>query len=122
MAIQCNVTASDNVYIGSDKSLTIPIYQSDGKTRQDITGWALSWMLKASIHDADASAVITKTTVNGITLSSPTTGVCVVTLSAADTLSLDPATYVHELKRTTPGSEDVVTDGTFVLKRGVHRS
>ena len=122
MAIEANVTASDQVFIGEDKSLTVTVYQADGKTLQDITGWTLSWMLKAALTDLDAQALITKTTSSGITLVTPTSGVCVVTLADTDTDGLDPGTYVHELKRTTAGSEGVLAYGTFVLRRGLHRT
>lgn len=120
MAIEDNITASDQFFLGEAKNLVITCYQQDGKTALDLTGQALSWMLKASLNDPDASALVTKTTSAGITLTDPTNGVCTVTLAAADTVDLDPGTYHHELKRTSPSS--VLTYGTCVLRRGVHRA
>lgn len=120
--IQFDIDKADRVFIGEDKSLQITVYQSDGRTPQDITGWALSWMLKTSLDVVDGSASLTKTTSAGITLTTPTSGICTVVIADTDTDSLSPGTYVHELKRTDAGSEVVLCQGTFVLQRGVHRS
>lgn len=120
--ISFDIDADDDFFIGEDKTLPVTIYQANKRTIQNITGWGLSWMLKGSLTDADADAVLTKTTTNGITLSAPSSGVCTIAIADTDTDSLDPATYVHELKRTDAGSETVLFQGRCVLKRGVHRS
>lgn len=122
MAIESPVTSDDHVFIGEDKSIVFTIYQSDGDTLQDITGWSLSWMLKASLADADVSALLTKTNASGITLTTPTSGVCTVSIADTDTDGIAAGRYVHELKRTDSASETVLAYGAFVLRRGVHRS
>lgn len=116
-----DIDASDDNFIGEDKILPITIYQANKRTLQDITGWSLSWQLKADV--TDVAALLTKTTGgNGIVLTAPTSGVCTVTIADNDTDALAPGSYVHELKRTDPGSETVLCHGQFVLRRGVHQS
>lgn len=122
MAIEQHVTADDQWFLGEDKSLVITVYQSDGTTPQDITGWALSWRLKRKLSDADASALLTKTTSSGIALTTAASGVCTVTIADTDTDDIAPDTYQHELKRTDAGQETVLLYGDCTLKRGVHRS
>lgn len=122
MAIEANIGHDDEFFLGEDKSLVFTIYQSDGTTVQDITGWSLSWMLKKRIADLDAAALITKTTLNGIVLTSAALGICTVTVNDTDTDTLEDDLYAHELKRTDDGSETVLSFGGVRLKRGVHRS
>lgn len=122
MAIQSNITASDEWYTGEDKQLVFTIYQSDGTTAQDVTGWALSWRLKKRATDADSASILTKTTVSGIALTTPASGIVTVTVDDTDTDSLAPQTYYHELKRTTAGNETVLAYGTALLKQALHRS
>ena len=117
-----DITDDDNFFIGEDKSLVVTIFQSNKITVQDITGWTLSWRLKASLDDADASALLTKTTASGIALTTPTSGICTITILDTDTDALNPGTHFHELKRTTADSETVLATGRCVLKRAVHRA
>ena len=119
MPFRQDITASDQWFIGSPKNLVITCYESDGKTKLDLTGMSLTWMLKASLNDLDADAITEKTTSNGITLTSPTTGVCTVIVSGSDTVDLDPGTYYGELKQT---NGDVLQYGDVALRRGVHRA
>jgi hypothetical protein len=122
MAIEANIGVSADWFTGEDKSLVFTVNQSDGSTAQDITGWSLSWMLKRAVADADADALITKTTGSGIALTTPASGICTVTIDDTDTDSLEPGTFRHELKRTGAGVETILSYGTAVLKRAVHRS
>lgn len=122
MALKQHISADAHLFIGEDKSLVFTIYQSDGRTAQDITGWTLSWMVKADLADVDGSAVLTKTTSSGIALTTPASGICTVTIADTDTDSLTAGRYYHELKRTTAGSETVLAYGDCHLIRGVHRT
>lgn len=121
MADEQNITAENEFFLGEDKTLTFTIYQSNGVTAQDITGWAISWMLKKDATDDDVNAKITKTVGSGITLTTPLSGICTVTVADTDTASLRPGLYQHELKRTDDGFETVLAYGTCYLGRGVHR-
>lgn len=122
MAIRDDITKDDDFYTGEDKTLTITVYQSDGTTAQNITGWSLSYRWKRSLSDADSEAVLTKTTSSGITLTTPGSGICTVTIADTDTDSLEARTYYHELKRTDAGSETVLTTGSVLLQRAIHRA
>lgn len=122
MAIRDDITTEDDFYTGEDKSLVFTIYETDGTTAQDITGWTLAYMWKRAPSDADSAAVLTKTTSAGIALTTPGSGICTVTIDDTDTDSLLPQTYHHELKRTTAGSETVLTTGTVLLQRALHRT
>lgn len=130
--LRCDINAEAGWFLGMDVNLTIVVYaagttqeQIDAGTavKADITGQALSWMLKRSVDDPDSKAAIAaKTTAGGgISLTDPTNGECKVTIPAADTDTLLPGTYVHELKRTTSGFEMVYGQDTVELRRGVHR-
>jgi hypothetical protein len=122
MADEQNI--SDNWFIGEDKILPITVYRDAAHSAtQDITGWTLSWMLKRRSSDADASALLTKTTTTGGTvLTTPLSGLCTVTIADTDTDALNPGSYHHELKRTDAGFETVLTHGTVLLKRALHRT
>lgn len=121
MAVERNITSDDDFFLGEDKTLTFTIYQSDGVTPQDITGWALSWMLKQKGTDDDDDALVTKTTASGITLTTPASGVCTVSIADTDTEDLRSNTYRHELKRTDAGLETVLCHGACQLRQSVHR-
>jgi hypothetical protein len=88
---------------GDTRTLTFTV-RDDGGAVVDLTGATLKWVLGKNPR---ASADITKTTSSGITVSSPTTGVAVVTISASDTTDLD-GVYYHELQ-VTDSSSRVVT-------------
>jgi hypothetical protein len=122
MAIQQNITYAAEWFTGEDKALQFSLLQADDVTPQDITGWALSWMVKRRTADADASALVTKTTSSGITLTSASSGICSVSVSDTDIASIVAGTlYHHELKRTDDGFETVLSYGLFVLRSAVHR-
>lgn len=112
MALTADILS--NFYIGEAKSLVFTIYQSDGTTPQNITGWAVTYNLRTS---KTASATISKTVGSGITLTTPASGILTVTLSASDTSALTERTYVQGLKRTDSGSETVLAEGQVVVKQ-----
>lgn len=120
MAVEHNITADDQWFTGEDKSLVFTVYQSDGSTAEDITGWSLSWMLKRNKRDADADALITKTTGDGIALTTPESGVCTVSVADTETEDLRGGRYYHELKRTDAGSEAVLSYGSAQVQQSIH--
>ena len=131
MAIEAAITGADEFYVGEHKPLTFTVYGPDATdaqiaagtaTPQDISGWALSWRLKRSVDDPDTRTIATKTTGAGIVLTTPASGLCTVTVTAADTLRLPAGQYVHELKRTDSGFEAVLAHGPVTLLQGAHRS
>ena len=120
--ITWNIDADDDFFLGENKRLVHVTYQQDKRTVQDISNWALSWMLKASLDDDDEDALLVKTSSSGgIALTTPTSGVSTITIDATDTEDLTPGTYYHAVKRTDGGNKTVLSHGRIVLKRGVHR-
>ena len=122
MAVERNITTADDWYIGEDKTLPVTIYQSNGTTAQDVTGWAISFMLKKRATDADVAAKVTKTTVSGIALTTPASGLITVSIADTDTDGLAAGSYRYEIKRTDAGFETVLTSGACVLRQAVHRT
>lgn len=122
MAIEQNIGPAVDYFTGEDKSLPFTIYQADEATLQDISGWSLSWMVKRRKSDADADALVTKTTAaGGIALTTPGSGVCTVTVTDTDIAAvLGGVLHYHELKRTDAGFETVLSYGSLVLSQAVH--
>jgi hypothetical protein len=123
--------------IGTDQAYDFTVYTSDAKTVcRDITGWAMSFMVKRKATDADGSALVTKTTGAGIVISgsfdsdpSANTQVARVTIndtdadgSLPDTTAVPAGIYRHELKRTDAGSEARAAYGTIAFNQTVHRT
>lgn len=85
----------------------------------EMTGWALSFMLKQRATDGDAAALVTLTTPTAISISG---AVATVNVADTDTDGLDPGVYAWELKRMDAGAETVLGYGRFRLVRGVHHT
>jgi hypothetical protein len=116
-----DITEEDRFFTNADKLLQFHIFQADGVTAQNITGWALSWVLKRRHKDADASALVTKTTGGGtISLTAPLTGDCELTVTDENTALMQSGLYWHELKRTDAGAETPLLEGTVVLLQSLH--
>lgn len=116
-----------SMFLDTDRTLVFTILDVTELIVTNITGWALSWMLKADKKDLDVRAALTKTTAAGIVISgtfnavpATNTQVATVTLAAADTKPLAPGLWYYELKRTDAGFETVLAFGKFTLTRGVH--
>lgn len=117
--------------IGTDQSYEFTAYTSSAQTTiREITGWALSFLVKRKATDADVDAVITKTTAGGGIVISGTfnatpasnTQKATVSIADTDTDSLTAGVYRWELKRTDAGSEARIAYGTIVLNQTVHRT
>jgi hypothetical protein len=134
MALEQNILAEDNFFLGCDYELRCAIYQRDGVTPQDIAGWALSWMVKKRKGDSDAEALIEKTTapgagitITGVYNADPAVNTQRAVVAVADTDTggsppLDKGYYRHELKRTDEGAETILIEGSLYLKQAVHRA
>jgi hypothetical protein len=119
----------EQFHTGTARQLIGRIFTDDQTECLDIDGWTLSFMVKRHLGDADAQALITKTTGDGIEITglfnaNPDTNQqrAVVTLSKSDTVNLFPGIYECELKRTDAGSESILAAGPFPLVRAVHRA
>lgn len=117
------------LFLGEDHQFVYSILNEAQDAAIDISGWALSWMVKRNLLDADASALLTKTTggggivVSGTYNSNPdvNTQVATITLLDTDSSSLAQGLHHYELKRTDDGFETVLGYGRVSFVRGVHR-
>jgi hypothetical protein len=121
------IQSTIDVDYGCDVQLTVTVYTDSTETAiHEITGWALSFMVKDDLSDADAQAVLTKTTAAGIVISgsfhvNPTSNTqrATVTLTAANT-TIPQRVYWWELKRTDSGSETRLAHGLLAVGQTVH--
>ena len=112
---------------GCDHTLTFTVYTDTSETTiRDITGYALSFMVKTNLADADAAAVVTKTVGSGIAITgsfhqnpNSNTQAATVTITAANA-TMAQRSYWWELKRTTTGSETRLAYGLLNLGQTVH--
>lgn len=125
MAIDQEVTADDGWFTNADHEFDFEVYQRDDTTRQDITDWPLLFLVKRHPKDADAAAVITKSTADSpsdITITDASQGEVTVAVLAADTRRLPAQRYYFELKRIQLGEYTPLTVGTAVLRQSLHRT
>lgn len=116
-----------SLVLGTDFQYALHVKNGAETASVDITGWAISWMVKRYLGDADLSAILTKTTVSGIEIAgtfdaTPATNTqrATLTLTDTDTASLYPGLYSYEFKRTDDGFETPLASGRIELVRGVH--
>lgn len=125
MSLEADITRDDRWHIGEDKKLRFTIYTDRTKTVvQDVTGFALSWRLRAT---PTGTVLLTKTTGSGIAISGvfnadPAINTQVIEVSVDDEdtqpdggTALGSGTYYHELKRTDVGLEAVLAAGKLYL-------
>lgn len=126
-----DITRAHRWFTNTDQVFTLTVYAATASdedvkagtaSTDNITGYALSWLVKHRQTDSDANAVLIKTTGGGgIVFTAPLTGVCQVTVTNDDTKSLTPRNYWHELKRTDAGSERVLCQGNALLQGALHK-
>lgn len=124
MAIRADIPPSEEWFTGEDRVLEFTIYQADGTTPQDISGWELSWFLKRSKKDADSAAVLAKTndgSPSDVTIVDGPAGRVDVLINADDTLDLVARVYRHELKRMDTGEKTIESYGDATLQQALHR-
>ena len=119
---------TDDLWLGTDLTRSFHIKDEAETTSIEITGWALSYQVKRYHSDADAAAILSKTTSSGIAIAgafNATPGSnaqrATLTLTDTDTASLYPGLYYWELKRTDDGFETVLAYGRMTFFQGVHR-
>lgn len=118
-----------SLFLGADRLLDIDIRTSDESAAVDITGWALSFMIKRHAADPDTRALVTKTTAAGIAIAGTFNASVVlnaqlatVTIDDTDTDLLQDGVGEYELKRTDAGFETVLVYGPVTFVRAVHGS
>jgi hypothetical protein len=108
VAVKQDFTTDDGVFTGEDQALRFTIYDDTTGAAKDITGWTIEFKLASSQTSA---ALVTKSA----TLTTPASGICTVTLSAAD-LAAAVGIYFYSLTRTDAGNVQVLAYGAFVVQ------
>ena len=127
MATHRDITRKDQVFIDTDRILRYTVWKGNPTAAQiaanqavpeNVTGWALSWVLS----EVGGAALVSKSTSAGITITGSYnvdpllhTQRVDVLLEDADTVALARGTYIYKLKRTDAGEETVLAFGTLEL-------
>lgn len=129
MAKQTDLTGTNGLFLGVDYTYPFTIKNGAETACVDISGWALSYLVKRQAVEPDGQAMLSKQTGNGITISGvfsadPALNTQVATVAIADTDSqlLEAGECVYELKRTDTGAETVLAYGALTLIRSVHHA
>jgi len=102
---------------GDTKLIDVSVTEQSDGTPTTITSSTIAWKVAKSIR---TSAVISKTTASGISITSGSGGTFRITLDAADTSSLDPGDYYHEAQITFADSEvATVLKGIMTIEPGL---
>lgn len=110
MSTESNVTRADHLFASERKVLQFTVTDSAGAA-VNITGWTLEWVLS---NEPGGTALLTKTTASGITITNGAGGVFTVTLAAAD-LALNPGVYYYRTWRTDSGAEQSLAFGALTV-------
>jgi hypothetical protein len=128
MPLKTDITAADRFFTNADIVFRFAIYEADGITPKDVTGYALAWLLKARLADADLDALVSKETpaitITGTFNADPevNTQRVLVSVSDEDTADVPAGFYFHELKRTDAGAETPLCSGRAVLQQSAFLS
>jgi len=107
------VLSNFQFYRGEDISIPDTVYQADGVTPQDITGWSVQFLMRP--QDIPGVTSVRKTTGGGIVLTTPAAGLLTITLASADTAGLYPGPYAYAVERTDVGADAVLSAGVITL-------
>lgn len=113
MSVESDIPRTSYWFRTETKVLEFTIYQADGVTPENITGYSITF----EFCQNDYTTVYSKTVGSGIVLTDAVNGVLQVTVDPADTSALTPGVYRYALKRTDAGSEAVLAHGTVLLQR-----
>ena len=109
-----SVTQDIEFFAGEDKLIRDTIYQEDGVTVENITGWSIEFRLEK--HSRETSSLVTKSVGSGVTITDGPNGVFEVQLDAADTLGLKARKYNYQIWRTDTNENHVLSEGVLTLK------
>jgi hypothetical protein len=123
MARQQNIGDTEDWFVGEDKTIPFEVYSSDEATIEDVTGWAIQWVLRKTV--GDDAIVLSKTTgaasvtITGSYDADPAVNTqrVNVLISDTDTDNFQPGKYQHALKRTDDTFETILSYGDVHLKK-----
>lgn len=120
--------STETIKNGEDWPIELSVLDDDG-VPVDISGWSVRFLIKRRLRDADADAIIDKSTDDDLSISGtynadPDVNTQVVTGTIADTETdgVVPGLCYFEWRRTDDGYERVLGDGVVRIARGVARS
>ena len=123
MARQQNLGMSAEWFVGEDKSLPFEVYSQDEATIENVTGWAMQWVLRR-VQGGDDVKLSKTTSGGGVAISGTynadpavNTQRVTVTVADTDTQFFQPGLYMHTLKRTDAGFATVLAYGQVFLKK-----
>ena len=87
-AIAQNVT----MVAGDTAELSFSVYEEDGLTAQDLSGASIAWQMRRA---GSSTALVSKTTGDGITVTDAEAGKLTVSLDPEDTEDLAAGRYAH---------------------------
>ena len=95
---------------GSTWSKQITVYETDGTTVQNLTGYTVASQLRKNYTS-------TAYTTNNATNNSPTSGIIIMSLTATQTAALKSGRYVYDLQITAAdGTVTRVIEGVITLR------
>ena len=85
------------MFAGDTANIFVVVYDGETAARKNIANATVKWVL----YDEDAqAAVLTKTTASGITITNGLLGELTIAIAPANTVSLTPGVYYHEVEVT----------------------
>lgn len=105
-----------SMWRGDDRTISIAVFESDGVTPQDITGWDLWVTGKTDIDDLDVAAVFQLEIGAGITVTDAAGGLATAQITNAMTQALPDATttlYVDVQAKDAGGDIATLSAGTI---------
>ena len=105
-----------NMTAGDTKTVAVNVIEKDDGSATDITGATIAWKVVQSLR---GTVLISKSTADGISITSGTGGTFTITLDAADTASM-LGDYYHEAQITFTDSEiATVLKGKMTVEPGL---
>jgi hypothetical protein len=123
VAVEFNIDASKDWFLGEDKFLNFQIFGRDGIAPVDVTGWSLIWVLRKSDNAPDP-AILSKATPDDIQIigdfasdAASSTQRIRIFFANEDIAALKAITYRYSLKRVDDGLAGVLSFGNCTFRQ-----
>lgn len=116
MAIETNIPKGQ-IFIGGTKIIDFHVKQADETTPQSMTGWSLTFIMRAGFTDDQFEIIKTTAVDGGITISSHsgTDDKASISLLRADTLNWPSGNAQYSLWRSDDPNDEPLAYGTIYL-------